>query len=402
MKPLSFLLILIAGCLLCPDRILAQDVTPSDRVTTHVNVREASDASSPAVGQLKPGDSAELIERLPRWYQVRLPDDTEGYVLKAWAVVASHLEPRSVDELRIHAIAVGAGNCVIVECPGESARPMIVDCGTVGVGDTGLAREEVRDYIHEVFSGHSGAYDVVLSHGHTDHYGYIPFILDDPGVASIWLGGALDDYGARGFPEWFEEMRESGASIQMGRESGWHNEGSPLQGELECGDASVFPLTVNDGEGPNPNSLVLMIEYKDFTYVLPGDAEGVTENQILANYADGLKASVLLSPHHGAASHGSNSQEWIDALSPEAVIFSAGDRFGHPHCEAVHRYSETVAQTRTHPARCGDSGIYQEFDTVSAKYATATNGTIVVTTTGEMHFSIFCSGSSGCGVTIPF
>ena len=140
-----------------------------------------------------------------------------------------------------------------------------------------------------------------------------------------------------------------------------------------------------------------MIEYKDFTVVFPGDAEDVTERQMLGNYPDGLKANVLVSPHHGAATHGSNSQEWIDALSPDAVIFSSGDRFDHPHCTAFRRYAGTVAQTRTHPVRCGDTDGYQAHETEAAKYVTSTNGTIVLSTTGETHYKIFCDGSSACG-----
>jgi len=60
--------------------IVAQQITPSHRVTHHVNVRENPDTQSDIVGMLRANDSAELLESVPYWYKVKLDDQTVGRV----------------------------------------------------------------------------------------------------------------------------------------------------------------------------------------------------------------------------------------------------------------------------------------------------------------------------------
>jgi len=67
----------------------AEQVTPSDRVTTHVNVREQPSSQSNIVGTLNINETAELLESVPYWHRIRLSNDTVGYVSKAWSRVTS-------------------------------------------------------------------------------------------------------------------------------------------------------------------------------------------------------------------------------------------------------------------------------------------------------------------------
>jgi len=46
---------------------LAEQVTPSDRATTHVNVRQEPVVGSPAVGALNRNATVELRESIPYW-----------------------------------------------------------------------------------------------------------------------------------------------------------------------------------------------------------------------------------------------------------------------------------------------------------------------------------------------
>ncbi len=58
-------------------------------MATHINVREQPNAHSEVKGTLGKNESAELIESVPYWHKVKLVDDTEGYVSKAWTRVVS-------------------------------------------------------------------------------------------------------------------------------------------------------------------------------------------------------------------------------------------------------------------------------------------------------------------------
>lgn len=64
----------------------ADFITPSDRVTSHVNVRETTDRGDIVVAKLYPGVMAELITPSGAYYNVRMPNGVEGYVHKSWTV----------------------------------------------------------------------------------------------------------------------------------------------------------------------------------------------------------------------------------------------------------------------------------------------------------------------------
>src|SRR5918994_2953547 len=93
-----------------------ETVVPSDRVTTFVHIRSAPSASSDERGRLEIGESLPLVQSVPRWYEVRLPDGSTGFVSKAWTTVTHPLTARAEDELRIHFLNIGTGTCTVVEC----------------------------------------------------------------------------------------------------------------------------------------------------------------------------------------------------------------------------------------------------------------------------------------------
>ena len=73
-------------CFLWTCQDLGADVTPSERVTTRLNVRSAPSTSSAIVGKLLPGETAPFLEDVPHWYKVRLNNGTQGFVSKSWSV----------------------------------------------------------------------------------------------------------------------------------------------------------------------------------------------------------------------------------------------------------------------------------------------------------------------------
>jgi len=73
-------------------RSFADQVTPSGRVISHLNVRQNPDVNSDVVGKLKPNETAELLESVPYWYKIRLNNGTQGFVSKAWAVKVADAE----------------------------------------------------------------------------------------------------------------------------------------------------------------------------------------------------------------------------------------------------------------------------------------------------------------------
>jgi len=83
MKSPRFILWLLLIAPMCA--AWADQVVPSDRVSTHLNVRHDPSASAAVVGALRPGEAAVFVRSVPFWYEIRLPDGTGGYVSKAWS-----------------------------------------------------------------------------------------------------------------------------------------------------------------------------------------------------------------------------------------------------------------------------------------------------------------------------
>jgi len=83
------------------------------------------------------------------------------------------------------------------------------------------------------------------------------------------------------------------------------------------------------GNEPNANSVVVRLDYGDFSMLLPGDAEEQTEHRMLSKDLN-LTARILKVAHHG--SRYATSEDFLKRVKPEVAIISCGDwnRYGHP------------------------------------------------------------------------
>ncbi|MCD7715448.1 MAG: MBL fold metallo-hydrolase [Lachnospiraceae bacterium] len=82
-------------------------------------------------------------------------------------------------------------------------------------------------------------------------------------------------------------------------------------------------------EDENDNSIVLRIEYGDFSCILTGDAgEAAEADMIASGYI--LDSDLYVAGHHGSSS--SSSEAFVSAVSPDYVVISAGtgNSYGHP------------------------------------------------------------------------
>jgi competence protein ComEC len=88
----------------------------------------------------------------------------------------------------------------------------------------------------------------------------------------------------------------------------------------------------------NDTSCVLKVEAHGGTALLAGDIGRLAEEALLLRELKGLKADVLLVPHHGSAA--SSTSGFVEAVSPRYAVFSVGyrNRFGHPRADVLERY----------------------------------------------------------------
>ena len=98
----------------------------------------------------------------------------------------------------------------------------------------------------------------------------------------------------------------------------------------------------------NAGSIVVRLQYRGKSILFCGDTVGrhigddvdaliAAEREMVENAAViPIDSDVIIAPHHGA-DNGSSSA-FIEAVSPEYVIFSAGHKHRHPRTETAQRY----------------------------------------------------------------
>jgi len=88
----------------------------------------------------------------------------------------------------------------------------------------------------------------------------------------------------------------------------------------------------------NDNSIVLRLDYKNFSALMAADISSEVEMKLINEYPDKLDADFLKAPHHG--SRQSSSAPFIRAVSPRQVCITAArnNQFGFPHQETLARY----------------------------------------------------------------
>jgi competence protein ComEC len=190
---------------------------------------------------------------------------------------------------------------------------------------------------------------VVLSHAHADHLGGLPSVLDripageviDPAVASA-------DPLYAGFLAQLDELDEPWMRARRGD----HFALDSVQFRVLHPDTAWAEW----GQDLNENSLVLLIEYRDFRALLAGDA-GLPAESTMAGRVGPV--ALLKVGHHG--SRGATGTAWLRELRPEVAVISVGkgNRYGHPAPEALGRlHSAGVEVYRTDQ----DGGIDIETD----------------------------------------
>lgn len=95
---------------------------------------------------------------------------------------------------------------------------------------------------------------------------------------------------------------------------------------------------------PNARSCVVKATVKGRAILLAGDIEAAQEALLVETAGSGLRAEVLLAPHHGSGT--SSTMAFLEAVRPDIALFQVGyrNRFRHPKEEVFERYGELGVQ----------------------------------------------------------
>lgn len=214
---------------------------------------------------------------------------------------------------------VDQADCELFTFP--DGKTLLVDAGDTGDGET-LVKYLKNLNISKIDY-------LVATHPHADHIGGISNVINEFEIGKIFAPkiSKNDTPTSKTYEKFLTSVQNKGLKITIAKGGITLFDGKDYK--AEC-----FAPCDTDYENLNDYSVVLKITYGIHSFLLTGDAEQLSENQILSNGYN-VDCDVLKVGHHGSSS--SSSQSFLKAVSPEYTVISCGsdNSYGHPHRETL-------------------------------------------------------------------
>jgi beta-lactamase superfamily II metal-dependent hydrolase len=260
--------------------------------------------------------------------------------------------PKPTGELRVHVLDVGPveGDSILIISP--TGKSVLIDAGDAGKGK--LVLEALKRYKVERIDY------FIATHPHPDHLGAADEVLNGIKVANMIDNGvdlstpappepAKTGKGKRPAPPppakkskvktvnaFFDEYQ---AALKL---NGAQYEKAEPGKKYDLGGAAFLTVLAPSepfftkehmkagGNDTNANSIVLRLDYGEFSMLFMGDAESQTEERLLGKKDLELEAKVIKVAHHG--SKYATSENFLKRVQPQTAIISDGswNRYGHP------------------------------------------------------------------------
>lgn len=221
------------------------------------------------------------------------------------------------DELTIHFIDVGQADCILIQT--ASGKNMLIDAGNNADSQT------ILTYLRDK---KVNTIDVLVgTHPHEDHIGSLDEVIRNIDVKSIYMPEVTANTDA--FLSVLQAIKDKGLKIST--PIPWSKVN--LDNQV---DITVLAPNSDKYEDTNDYSVVLKIVYKNTSFLLTGDAEAISEAEMLKRGFN-LKADVLKVGHHGSSN--STTAAFLKVVSPQHAIISVGkdNSYGHPAVDTLQR-----------------------------------------------------------------
>ncbi len=243
-------------------------------------------------------------------------------------------------------VDVGQGDCELITCGGTN---VLIDCGE---------DSKAADVIAYLEKNNVQKLDyVVATHPHSDHMGGMHSIIENYDIGEVIIPHLPDkDVPTTRFFEKFldacDKKKTKISEAKVGRNI-----------KFGGADAEIISPNSQSYDDVNNYSVGLLITYGENRFILTGDAETVSEKEILEN---GVlkKVDVYKAGHHGSTSSG--SKKFLEAIQPDIAVIScgAGNSYGHPAKKtltSLKKYTDEIYRTDLN----GTIVVYSDGKTVS-------------------------------------
>lgn len=239
--------------------------------------------------------------------------------------------------VRIQVIDVGQGDGILIRTP--NSHWVLIDAGTGkniadALPDWGVDKLDLA----------------IVSHRHFDHQGGMDNVINSIEVDSF-IGITEDCLGVTSDDKVRQAISDHSVDILDLNDD-------PITIDGVTFTVLPLPLRHRCPDHENNNSVIIRVDYGDFSMLFTGDSEEDERDWLVDNHADMLNVDVLKASHHG--SHNGTSQTWLDKVTPSRVVISSGvnGRYKHPHSEAVTAYLDATSNNVYCTNRHGTVRVY--------------------------------------------
>lgn len=228
--------------------------------------------------------------------------------------------------LTVHTLDVGQADSILLQLPHN--QTMLIDAGNNNDG------EYIIDYLKAL--NISKIDYLIATHPHEDHIGGMDDVVDELEIGKMYVPVLPSTY----------DMTRNYQSVLN---SAKNKKITPYEIDSSLGNLITDGQLKIDVIAPreeaiysdlNNYSICLRVQFYDTVMLFMGDAEDISEKDIM-NYSNAeLDADILKVGHHG--SRDSSIQKFLDKVTPKTAIISCGkdNDYGHPHSEAIERFNK--------------------------------------------------------------
>lgn len=217
-------------------------------------------------------------------------------------------------DLEVHFIDVGQGDSTLIKCNGSN---ILID------GGKRSSKDIVLEYLNN--EGIKKLNYVVATHPHEDHIGGLAHVIENIEVEEVIMPEVTTN--TKVFEALIDTIGAKGLEI-TGAKSG-------NKYELDKGEFLILAPNSEKYSNLNNYSVAIKLEFGNKSFIFTGDAEVLSEKEIIEAHGHILKSDVLKVGHHG--SNTSTMDEFLDSVKPDHAVISVGENntYQHPHKEVL-------------------------------------------------------------------
>ena len=247
--------------------------------------------------------------------------------IAAFVIIITYPFKSNSKTLKFTFIDVGQGDSILVEFPGR--KKMLIDGGGSPVSTFDIGERVVSPFLWR--KGIKKIDYLILTHAHPDHLNGLKAVVRNFKIGEYWESfSPLQDKNYTSFKKSLSPL----VTLRRMFRNQILIENNVRIKILHPQEAKSDVLFAN-----NDQSLVLRFIYGKTSFLLTGDIEIKSENEILQTVQE-ISSQVMKSPHHG--SNSSSLMAFLKKVSPAIVVISVGEGnwYGFPSSEVLKRYNE--------------------------------------------------------------